>query len=328
MCMIVYRPVHKGRGSNISGAVIDTALHRHPDGFGVAYRLNGELVSERFGPREAKRFRKALKRVDRDATQEYVAHFRFATHGAKDAAHAHPYEYVHPVDGRVLVFHNGVIDIATKGDESDTEVFVKLVLARLPSRWWEDPALMFLVTETVGYSKLVVMTRDGTYNLHEKRGNWDGGIWYSSQHKPTPTTYKAPTGAWTPGTSYGYWDEVHKRWVSTWSAQQAVKAGSTDVALRVLPPTASPDRAVIATSAVTHSIRGADGRRTFRHGGHTVSALVEFGLGSDADYTDGVMCDECDALGDMFVIDGSVYIDMAHVHEPSARDEEDADAAE
>lgn len=297
MCMIVYRPVGKsGRGANIPGSVIDTALRRHPDGFGVAYREAGELRVERFGPAEAKRFRKAVKRVDR-AGGEYVAHFRFATHGPKDAAHAHPYEYTHPIDGRVLVFHNGVIDIATTPAESDTEVFVRDVLAHLPSRWWESAAHMFLVTEAIGWSKLTVMTREGTYNLHASRGDWDGGIWYSSAHKPTPTTYKAPSkwgGEYGP---YGYRPQPS-------AAQRAVR-----------------DVIVAAPTTAIASGRDID-VQTFRHGGHALSSVVYIDRTQDGDYPDGVICDECYTTGDVYVIDGGVYIDMSHKGEVDTREEE------
>lgn len=296
MCMIVYRPVGKsGRGANIPSAVIETALRRHPDGFGVAYRADGDLVTERFGPREAKRFRKALKRIDRQHGGEYVAHFRFATHGPKDAAHAHPYEYTHPVDGRVLVFHNGVIDIATTPQESDTQVFVRDVLADLPSRWWERPSLLYLVTEAIGYSKLTIMTREATYNLHADRGDWDGGLWYSSSHKPTSYTYKGPaTGK------------------STW--------GSYLPGVGYTPSYARTDttRDVIVTEPVPRDVDV----QTFRHGGHYLSSMVHIDRTKDGDYAEAVICDTCYTTGDVYVIDGGVYIDMAHKDDADEREEE------
>lgn len=305
MCMIAYRPLHakSGKGSNIPGSVIDTALRRHPDGFGLAYRENGELVTEKFGPHEAKRFRKALKRVDREVPSEYVAHWRFATHGPKDQAHAHPYEYTHPVDGRVLVFHNGVIDIATTPAQSDTEVFTGLVLAELPSRWWENPALMFLVTEAIGWSKLVIMTATGTYNLHEKRGSWDGGIWYSSSHKPSTTTYRGPAMNYP---SYG-----------------SYKSGATSVASTA--GVTSRDAVIKSTSSAytAKDFSSAGDGKTFFHGGHALSAVVDIDRLKDGDYTDGVMCDTCWTMGDVYVIDGGVYIDMAHKGDTSPREEED-----
>ena len=315
MCMIVYRPLHakSGRGANIPGAVIDTALRRHPDGFGVAYRRDGELVSEKFGPTEAKRFRKALKRVDRENATEYVAHFRFATHGAKDAAHAHPYEYIHPTDGRVLVFHNGVIDIATKGEQSDTEMFTKLVLAELPSRWWESPALMYLVTEAIGWSKLVIMTREGTYNLHSKRGDWDGGLWYSSSHKPTANTYKAPTNT----SQYGHWDTTQKKWISYGSQQPAANPAARNTVRDVI--VAAPAGSASMTGRIVDA-------STFMHGGHIVNALVDIDRTRDGDYTDGVICQICMTQGDVYVIDGGIYIDMSHMGQDDPNEEEMCDA--
>lgn len=300
MCMIAYRPLSAktGKGANIPGSVIDTALHRHPDGFGIAYRENGRLVTEKFGPHEAKRFRKALKRVDRECRSEYVAHWRFATHGPKDQAHAHPYEYVHPVDGRVLVFHNGVIDIATTPAQSDTEVFTLQVLAQLPSRWWENPALMFLVTEAIGWSKLVIMTDDATYNLHDSRGSWDGGIWYSSSHRPTPSTYRGPT------TNYAAYGSYRSTASTSYTGKTTTR---------------------VETPKAKRTFDDGGYARTLYHGGHALEEIVEIDRLTDGDYVDGVMCQECHTKGDVYVIDGGVYIDMAHDDDADYREEE-ADA--
>jgi hypothetical protein len=191
MCMIAFRPARPGKhGSNIPTQVIDLAMNRHPDGFGIAWREQGGLRVERFGPRERNAFGKAIRRIDR-LDVEYVAHFRFATHGPKDREHAHPYEYADPIEGRVLVFHNGVIDLPTAVRESDTEVFVRDVLAHLPSRWWALSGLRYLVGEAIGWSRIVVMTARETVNLQERDGEWDGGLWYSSEHRAYRSTGRA-----------------------------------------------------------------------------------------------------------------------------------------
>lgn len=184
MCMIAYRPVKPGKhGANLPDAVATLACQRHPDGFGIAWRDAEGLHDERFAPSERKAFRATLKRIDA-LPVEYVAHWRYATHGPKDRDHAHPYEYIDPTEGRVLVFHNGVIDIDTTHAESDTERFVRDVLPSMPSAWWRDPSLVWLVNNSIGWSRLTLMTATETVNLHERNGEWDNGIWYSSAHRP------------------------------------------------------------------------------------------------------------------------------------------------
>lgn len=302
MCMIAYRPIGKsGRGSNIPNEVIDTAQSRHPDGFGIAWREDGQLHVQRFGPSERREFRDLLKEVDRKKS-EYVSHFRFATHGPKDAAHAHPYEYEDPNEGRVLVFHNGIIDIATLPSESDTEVFVRDVLAQLPSKWWADPALKYLVHEAIGWSKLVIMTPTETVNLQDARGDWDAGIWYSSDHLP----YK--WGGKAVGTVKG-------------SGLELVSSGKGMDDIHVYQP---------AEWARNTSYRS----RVLRHGGHDLWVIdneADIELRVDGAYADSVMCCVCYTPGDVYIVDGAPMVEMAHkmgtslIGAPLPRNSEDDD---
>src|ERR1035437_875358 len=184
MCMIAYRRASAAkRGSNIPNEVIDTAMSRHADGFGIAWREEpGVLKYDKFGPKETGEFRKLLKAVDKNQRLDYVAHFRMATQGPPCKVLSHPYSYIDPVVGEVLVFHNGIIDIAAEKHESDTEVFVRDVLAQLPSEWWKVQVYKDLVDMAIGWSKLVLMTGEETVNLQASSGKEEGGTWDSSNH--------------------------------------------------------------------------------------------------------------------------------------------------
>jgi len=362
MCMIAYRPA--GKAGHMPHDVVQTAMSRHPDGFGIAWRDKSGLHVEKYGPskRGKAHFRRTVQRVDR-AGAEYVAHFRWATHGPKDAEHAHPYEYNDPDPkvGKVLLFHNGIIDIATTPRESDTEVFTRDVLTRLESRWWTNPALVYLVTEAIGYSKLTIMTAKETVNLHPKRGDWDGGVWYSSNHKPSqaskwtpvakPVMHNDPgkgttTGA--SGTDYapqyhvymakgeltqGWWDDAAKTWVER-KAPEGMKMGDRGPApvqllaapVSVSAPIKSAKDSAVALGLVAPSVSttgmGSDAcsvvvdprkMQRWRNGEHVVSALQFIDiLGSDREYLMAVVCDDCRTMGDAWVIDGEVYIDIGH----------------
>lgn len=314
--MIAYRPVTPGRrGSNIPTDVIDTAMTRHPDGFGVAWREGGKLWRQKFGPEHRREFRKVLKRLDKDQTIEYVAHFRWATHGPEDAAHSHPYEYMDPEVGTVLVFHNGVIDIGTRHDESDTEVFVRDVLAHLPSRWWAQPALRYLVGEAISWSKLVIMTNDETVNLQEGSGTWDGGIWYSSNHKPT--TYSHTVNGVTVSGSY-------------WSGKGGREESRAVVPVKNAYQTAFGDLADDDDGAcIIDPTLGLPGQ--WRSGGHNLTAIKDIDRKVDGEYMESLICDECHTIGDVYIVDGRAYPDIAHRFgsgSPESEDEAEAEAME
>lgn len=310
--MIAYRPAKPGKnGANMPHDVIDLAMNRHPDGFGIAWRERDEaggmtLRVAKFGPQSRKAFRRQLKRVDR-AGGEYVAHFRFATHGPKAQSHAHPYEYNDPDPevGRVLLFHNGVINIYTTPQESDTEAFVRDVLAHLPSRWWRSPALRWLVNEAIGWSKFVIMTATETVNLHERNGEWDGGIWYSSSHKGWSYQSKGASTVGATAPSLRSDDAWEQEW-EKWEQEQRKSARAS---------------AAILIPSEAESIRGyATSDYAYRHGGHNLSALKDMDRTVDGDYEDAVICDSCLTTGDVYWIDGSCYIDMGHRYGDLAAD--------
>ena len=67
MCMIAHRFLSaKGKGQNIPNAVIETALVRHPDWFGVAWRdPEAGLLYEKFGPTQRGEFYHGLLAANR-----------------------------------------------------------------------------------------------------------------------------------------------------------------------------------------------------------------------------------------------------------------------
>jgi len=295
MCMIAHRPASSdARGSNIPNKVIDTAIGRHPDGFGIAWREAGALRHEKFGPLEFAQFRDLLKKLDKQSDIEYTAHWRFATSGKPCRDLSHPFIYTDPIEGDVAVFHNGVIDIATGGShESDTSVFVRDVLARLPSGWWNNPAIEFLVGESIGWSRLLVMTAAETVSLQEEDGKWDGGIWYSSEHREYPaTTWKKPV-ATTPSALSVLSDDPIWRPTSATSYTRVDEGEEAD------------DWEDIYGSPI---ISG----NTWSHGGHELQRMYDFDRKKDGEYPQSMMCDECYTMGDAYVISGKTYIDIGH----------------
>jgi hypothetical protein len=281
----------KGRGSNIPNSVVDTAMFRHADGFGVAWRDPEEgLRYEKFGPKDRAAFRDTLKALDLASDIEYVAHFRFATHGPEDEAHAHPYSYEDPDPevGTVLVFHNGVIaSVNPTKLESDTEVFVRDWLAKLPSRWWENAGIRKFVDHMGGWSRLVLMTKDETINLNWHDGEEDGGLWYSSDHRPYKVTPRQYPGL----VAYGdTWDDDGDVWAAAATTATA-KAEDPDI-LDTTNPSRNDDN--------------------WTHSGHDLHPLQSFDFTTDGDYPTSVVCNQCGTAGDVYVVDGKAYVDIPH----------------
>lgn len=187
MCLIVHRALSdKGKGANVPNAVLNHNRTKNPDGFGVAWRDTKGVHAAKWGPKEYNDFHKAVKTLDKNRDIEYVAHFRFATHGVACKALSHPFEYKDPGEGTVLVFHNGIIDIKTDRSkvESDTSVFVKEVISGLPSRWWANPSQRLLVEMAGGWSRLLIMTDRETVRMGSPKWINEGGIWYSTDPMP------------------------------------------------------------------------------------------------------------------------------------------------
>lgn len=331
MCMIAYRPIpSNGYAAGIPTDVVSTALDRHPDGYGLAWRENSAVKFSKFGPDQRPAFRKALERVDR-AGFEYMAHFRQATHGPAVKRLAHPFSYEDAKEGTVVVMHNGVISICTDAQESDTQVFVRDVLAHLPTGWWRMPAMRYLVSQSIGWSRLVVMTARETVNLQERDGKWDGGLWYSSNHKPTPVNAVTP---WKPtatgkatgtlsgkGQERGTYDAATGTYVSQDGTVYPIKPEQMS---GVATPAPSFPAALAASSGIGRDV---DKGRVLTHGGHVLSAVTAIDFGKDGDWPESVMCDTCYTQGDLYVIDGSYYVDMGHkfgVLEEVSDDEEAA----
>lgn len=187
MCLIAHRQVNSG--TEISDNIIEYNCWLNDDGFGLAWRERNGIKSKRFGPSEQQQFVSKLKQLNR-RNVELVAHFRMATHGPATRDLAHPFSYVDPVHGRIYVFHNGVIDILTDKSESDTQAFVRDVLAKMPSGWFDDPVLNWLVGNAIGWSRLLIMTPTATYKLGDGWKTVDG-VHYSTE--PTKVYYSSYT---------------------------------------------------------------------------------------------------------------------------------------
>lgn len=333
MCMIAYAPAGAG---TLTPTVIGTAMQRHPDGFGLAWRdTSGDapmLRTATYSPSEGAQFRATLASVQQSGA-EFAVHFRMATSGPVNAAMAHPFVYTDPDGNEVAILHNGIINIShDRAVESDTAAFVRLVLAALPARWWDQPALVYLVREAIGWSKLTIMTAESTAIVGEEKGEWVDGIWYSSDHKPNSwDKWKATNKGHITDSDYAarvtkarqQADPASKRSAKRAAAQarrdaaKAVKAGrlptiNAEASKVGVIPFERSLTVPLVTGEAAYIPEGFEASYGLRHAGHNVSALVDMPLDMDADYVTAVICEECATTGDVYVIDGQRYIDLAH----------------
>ena len=295
MCLIINRP----QGSNVPNDIL--AIHRtkNPDGFGISWRDDSGLHFEKYGPKDYEPFHSLLKRIDGNPNVEYTAHYRFATTGAPCKALSHPFVYddPDPAVGPVHVFHNGIIPIEASKGESDTSQFVKSVIQKLPSRWWANSALVFLVESTIGYSRLLVMTKDETIRLDGGR-SWTkrNGIWYSTEPKPYGSKPSQAVTKWSGGKGFTYMS---------------------------LPAEPKAD----VSCSIDHG--DADEEEVgWYHEGHWVESALKDNstVFSGPDASGPAVCTECDSAGEFFIIDGTEFIEMEHQFADENEDEGALDA--
>lgn len=214
MCLIAWRNTPD---RNLSEAVIEHNLRTNPDGFGLGwYEPNekNELYYAKYAQTEKEHFLTRLRELN-TRNVEYVAHFRRATHGAHSKELAHPFLYTDPDGVSALIFHNGIISgINIPNGESDTSAFVKQIIAPLPAKWWNNPAIKFMVEQQIVGSRMLIMTQDEIVLLNESDWKNEQGFMFSTYPGGTYSTdrwgdddneyggYGYPPAAWQAGVGY------------------------------------------------------------------------------------------------------------------------------
>lgn len=294
MCIIIHRT---GGHTAVPQDVLDFNHTRYTDGTGLAWREHGKLVTAKWGPQDYPAFLTQLRDLQRHKG-EFGAHYRLATTGKVVVDNSHPHLYTDPQLGDVAVFHNGVIDIATPkdGSMSDTAVFVRDVLAHLPSGWWRSPAHRWLVESSIGWSRLLIMTAHDSVRLGDGWVERTGKLHYSlTPERPAPVVPKATVGG---AYGRGAWpgkDRYQKWWGEHTAATQVKPAAAT---------------ATTATASVTG--------QGWVHAGHWVERVPGSSVVVDDDTEQGdVRCVSCGVTGEYWVIDDKPIIDVRHVVPPT-----------
>jgi len=202
MCVIGYMPANV----RADDAAIRRAWCANPDGAGLMFPgPKGRLTIDK-GFMRLKGFLKAYHAVPENVP--LIVHFRIATSGLVNEHMCHPFW----VSGELGVAHNGILDVPVpKGSkESDTAIFVRDTLSKLPAGFMENDAITNLILHRIGNrNKLAFMDATGAVLWLGDRVKTKDGQWWSNR------SFEESMSFWgyasdVPACTLDDWDEWEK----------------------------------------------------------------------------------------------------------------------
>ena len=172
--------------------IMETMFRNNSDGCGFCYILNGEVRIQK-GYMTYEAFTEALdkvsEKIDTYATP-MIFHFRIATHGGINPALCHPFPISHKTSvlkhltasTKLGIVHNGIIDIKTRKDVSDTMTYIAERLAKRHNKdrnFYKSKKQRKVIQTEIGSSKMAFLDeKGGIYTVGDFiEGN---GILYSN----------------------------------------------------------------------------------------------------------------------------------------------------
>jgi len=177
MCVIVYKP----KKATITKRVLRQCWDANPDSVGFMFAVDGELIIQK-GYISFRTFYKDYRKQENIHNENFVLHFRIATHGKINETNCHPFV----VNKNIGFVHNGILNCvhATKS-KSDTSVFCTQVLKKLPINFLNRTEYRVLLESVckAESSKFAFLNNRGTVHIfNESAGVWQGGCWFSNTH--------------------------------------------------------------------------------------------------------------------------------------------------
>ena len=177
--------------NTISKETLKQCWKSNPDGAGMIYTANGQIQVFKEMTNFDKFYKEYLKQRKSNKQSNFVLHFRIATSGKIDKTNCHPFS----VNKNLAFVHNGMINInQLNANVSDTYTFNELILKKLPATFLNNHAILDLIENYIGYSKLIFLDSDNEASiLNEDLGHWDAdNNWYSNNsYQCTYTKTKA-----------------------------------------------------------------------------------------------------------------------------------------
>jgi len=167
----------------------------NPDGIGVMYAQDGELIIEK------KLFKTNAELLqfftDHIDGRDCAFHFRMKTHGNIDLDNCHPYEVLnkeeHGID--VWMMHNGVLHTGNDADKTKSDTwhyirdYIRPLLKGNPDLVF-SPVFTELIGDHIGNNRFVFMDNLGRVSVvNEEQGVYWGGRWMSNTY-----AWTAPVG--------------------------------------------------------------------------------------------------------------------------------------
>ena len=158
MCILIT----KQRGAEFPPVeYIKNSIENNPDGFSMAYNVNGALVT--FKTMSATRFiarYKALTAVLEPQNTAMIIHARIMTHGAKRLKNCHCWKSFAGTDAELAFAHNGILSVPTRNGMTDSETFLRdwFEPAFITGGWFRATAI---ISRKIGSSKFAFIDREG-----------------------------------------------------------------------------------------------------------------------------------------------------------------------
>lgn len=146
--------------------ILNRARRFNPHGFGFV------STKHRYKTMDFEVFLSRLNKVGKD--EDCVIHFRYATHGSVCRRNCHPF-----VENGVYFAHNGIIDIRTKDDMTDSETaFKSRIYPNIEKYGFDSVVVDRIIQSMIGGSRFAFMYKGrvklyGDYKLMN-------GVYYSN----------------------------------------------------------------------------------------------------------------------------------------------------
>ncbi len=184
MCFLAYIPA----GQSIPYEFLLNAEDQNQDGAGFAVADGKNIIIEKGANLSA--YSLAAK-LDTWKGHPAIVHFRWGTNGSVVDENCHPFI----LPKKWAAAHNGIIEIPTEGDESDTRSFLRQKIKPVIRRGMclTNKRIVETIGNVIGsHNKMVFLHGSGKYSIaNEESGHWVKGIWASNYaYVGWPKSYK------------------------------------------------------------------------------------------------------------------------------------------
>jgi hypothetical protein len=174
MCVIIAKP-SKVQAPDI--ATIRAAIATNPHGSSIVWVKDGHL--ETFKSLNAEEMINYYKtNVEALKNAPFVFHARIATNGSKCLKNCHGWK---TLNGHAAFFHNGVLNIESRGDLTDSETFLRDIYEPIALNGGHKKAVR-AINAIIGTSKFAFIGDTGEIKLYGHYFNINGVMYSNLNH--------------------------------------------------------------------------------------------------------------------------------------------------